>query len=98
MAADDAGIRGNAAGAGQAEILLQMHFLGTSGREKLHAFDDFHETFLALALFVAGSGHLDAKLFRVIEQRRAGRSVGLLPVKMQLHAHETGLKFAYISK
>ena len=47
-----------------------------------HAFSDFHEAFLALALFAAGCGHLDAQRLGAIKQRRANRGIAVLEVEM----------------
>src|SRR6185437_2459706 len=60
VAADEAGFGSDFAAAGQAKILAEMRFFRRAWRKKFHSFGDFHEAFLALALFAAGGGDFDS--------------------------------------
>jgi hypothetical protein len=61
--------------AGEAEIAFEVLFGFGGSRETIHPLHDLHHTFLAFALFLAGGGNTNAKLFRVIKERRPRRGL-----------------------
>jgi hypothetical protein len=69
MTADEAEVGSDFAAAGQAEILPEMNFFRHAWRKEFHSLGDFHQAFLALALFAAGSGNFDSQALRAIEKR-----------------------------
>jgi hypothetical protein len=87
MAAHEAGVGGHAAAAGEAEIFFEMKLLRRFVGEALHAGGNFHQAFLALALFAARGGDFDAQGLRAIEERRAARGLAWPAVKMQFDGH-----------
>jgi hypothetical protein len=56
--------------------------------EAIHSFDDFDETFLALALFAAGGRDLNADSLGAGEERVARRGGARAIVDMQFDAHK----------
>ena len=82
VTADNAGVFDDLAGAGQPEIVFQMGFGGNFFRKTIHAFGNFHETFLALALLAAGGGDLDSQCFSAFKQRGAPGSVTWPAIEM----------------
>jgi hypothetical protein len=59
-----------------------MGFFRCAWRKEFHPFSDFHQAFLALALFAARSGNFDSHRFRAIEKREAFCEIALVKVEM----------------
>jgi hypothetical protein len=82
VASNDSLLRDNFAPARKAEILSKMRFLRRARRKEFHAFGDFHQAFLALALFAARSGNPNSQSFRAIEKRKARGEIVLVRIEV----------------
>jgi hypothetical protein len=69
VAANHAGAGNNLGAAGQAEIVAQVDFRSVFRRQARHAFGNFDDALLALALFAAGRGNAHAKGIGAVEER-----------------------------
>jgi hypothetical protein len=82
VTADDSLLGNDFAAARQPEILPEMRFLRRARRKQFHSFSNFHQAFLALALFAARGGNFDPERFRAIEKRKACREVVFVRIEV----------------